>query len=227
MSGPGAASARPVDDRPRVDANATVARQVVARSAPELRTGGDDALDADRRRRSRRIVSAAVAVVAVVAVVVGVALFGGGGNDDDGVATSSVPSTTVPPDDFFAVLRPPAELIVAPSAAGGGFTVSYEMPESATEVEVQVVSGGAGGDTFSGTGEPIDIASSEASMCVVARSINDSGQVSTDAGPVCSAEPDRPGRSVRSGPVPAANRAGSFPRRIPPDRALSEHMFAR
>ena len=80
----------------------------------------------------------------------------------------------------------PAELVVTPSVAGGGFTVSYEMPESATGVEVQVVSGGAGGETLTGTGEPIDIASTEASMCVVARAINDSGQISTDAGPVCS-----------------------------------------
>ena len=39
---------------------------------------------------------------------------------------------------------------------------------------------------FTGTGEPIDIASTEASLCVVARAINDSGQISTDAGPVCS-----------------------------------------
>jgi tRNA A-37 threonylcarbamoyl transferase component Bud32 len=186
VSGPGASAARPVGDTARVDANATVARQVVARSAPELRTGSEDALDADRRRRSRRIISVAVAAVAVVAVVLGVALFGGGGGDGESLATSSVPSTTVPPDDFFAVLRPPAELIVAPSVAGGGFTVSYEMPESATEVEVQVVSGGPPGDTYTGTGEPIEIASTEATMCVVARSVNDSGQISTDAGPVCS-----------------------------------------
>jgi hypothetical protein len=128
----------------------------------------------------------AVAALAVVVVVAGVAMFGGGGDDDDGATTSSVPSTTLPPDDFFAVLRPPAELIVAPSVAGGGFTVSYEMPESATEVEVQVVSGGPAAETFTGTGEPIDIASTEATMCVVARAVNDSGQLSTDAGPVCS-----------------------------------------
>jgi hypothetical protein len=48
------------------------------------------------------------------------------------------------------------------------------------------VSGGPGGDTYTGTGEPIEIASTEATMCVVARSVNDSGQISTDAGPVCS-----------------------------------------
>ena len=179
VSGPGAAAARPADDTSSVDANATIARQVVARSAPELRTGGmSDALDADRRRRSRRILSVGVAVVAVVAVVAGVALFGGEGDDDDTLATSSVPSTTVPPDDFFAVLRPPAELIVAPAAAGGGFTVSYEMPESATEVEVQVVSGGPAGETFDRNRRADRIPSTEATMCVVARAVNDSGQIS-------------------------------------------------
>ena len=187
VSGPGAAAARPVDT-PRVDANATVARPMVARSAPDIPTGGDDALDAARRRRSRRRLSVAVAAVAVVAIGIGIALVGGGG-DDETVATSSVPSTTVPPDDFFAILQPPSDVIVTPSAAGGGFTVSYEMPEFATEVEVQVVGGaddGAGGERFVGTGEPIEVPSSAPNLCVVARSINDSGQVSTDAGPVCS-----------------------------------------
>ena len=54
---------------------------------------------------------------------------------------------------------------------------------------MQVVGGaddGAGGERFVGTGEPIEVPSSASSLCVVARSINDSGQVSTDAGPVCS-----------------------------------------
>ncbi len=60
------------------------------------------------------------------------------------------------------------------------------MPESATEVEVQVVSGGGDGELFTGTGAPIDIVSADATLCVVARAVNDSGQISADAGPVCS-----------------------------------------
>ena len=122
--------------------------------------------------------------MAILAVVVGVSLFGGG--DDDAGPTSSVASTTIPPDEFFAVLRPPAELIVAHAPDGTGFEVSYEMPENATEVEVEVVSGAASGDVFSGTGAPIEVPSTEATLCVVARSVNDSGQLSADAGPICS-----------------------------------------
>ena len=54
---------------------------------------------------------------------------------------------------------------------------------------MQVVGGaddGTGGERYVGTGDPIEVPSTEPSVCVVARSMNDSGQVSTDAGPVCS-----------------------------------------
>ena len=168
-----------------------------ARSERDRRSCGGDARGAGprqraattsarwrRRRTTRRRLSAAFGIVAIIAVIAGVALFAGG--DDEAGPTSSVASTTIPPDDFFAVLRPPAELIVAHSADGTGFAVSYEMPENATEVEVEVVSGASTGDVLSGTGAPITVASTEATLCVVARSVNDSGQVSDDAGPICS-----------------------------------------
>ena len=129
--------------------------------------------------------SLALGVLALVAVVGGVALSGGGG-EDPSAATSSVASTTIPPDDFFAVLRPPAELIVVRDADVGGFVVSYEMPESATGVEIEVVSGSSIGDVASGTGAPIEVATTDATLCVIARSVNDSGQISADAGPICS-----------------------------------------
>ncbi len=183
VSAPGAAvPAAGTEARP--DPNATVARAVVTREAPVLASGGDDERSLAARRTTRRRLSAAFGIVAIIAVIAGVALFAGG--DDEAGPTSSVASTTIPPDDFFAVLRPPAELIVAHTPDGTGFAVSYEMPENATEVEVEVVSGASTGDVLSGTGAPITVASTEATLCVVARSVNDSGQVSDDAGPICS-----------------------------------------
>ena len=184
VSTPGAATPPAAGTEPRSDPNATVARAVVTREAPVLASGGDDERSLAARRTTRRRLSAALGVVAILAVVVGISLFGGG--DDDAGPTSSVASTTIPPDEFFAVLRPPAELIVAHAPDGTGFEVSYEMPENATEVEVEVVSGAASGDVFSGTGAPIEVPSTEATLCVVARSVNDSGQLSADAGPICS-----------------------------------------
>jgi len=187
VSSPGAGP-RPAANEARVDAHATVARPSVSRPAPELATGGDDELEIERRRTIRRRLSVVVGIGAVAAIALGVTLIAGGDSDESG-PTSSVASTTVPLDDFFAILQPPSDLIVTPSAAGGGFTVSYEMPEFATEVEVQVVGGaddGTGGERYVGTGDPIEVPSTEPSLCVVARSMNDSGQVSTDAGPVCS-----------------------------------------
>jgi len=187
ISAPSTAGGRvPTSPEPRVDANATIARPVVARDAPVLATGGDDELLAAKRRSTRRTLSLALGVLALVAVVGGVALLGGGGGDDPSAATSSVASTTIPPDDFFAVLRPPAELIVVRDADAGGFVVSYEMPESATGVEIEVVSGSSIGDVASGTGAPIEVTTADATLCVVARSVNDSGQISADAGPICS-----------------------------------------
>ncbi len=91
----------------------------------------------------------------------------GGGESDDPVA--DVVGRRAPPcrptTSSPSCSRRPT-LIVTPSAAGGGFTVSYEMPEFATEVEVQVVGGaddGAGGERFVGTGEPIEVPSTEPS----------------------------------------------------------------
>ena len=52
--------------------------------------------------------------------------------------------------------------------------------------EVEVVSGAAVGERFEGLGEPLEIEASGDSLCVVARSLNDSGQQSSDTAPACS-----------------------------------------
>ncbi len=183
ISAPGALGSRPLSAPDRRDANATVARPVVARDRPALTVDPDDPVDDAARRTMRRRSSFALAAAALLAIVVGAFLAQRGG-DDAATPTSIGPTTTVPPDDFFAILQPPGELIVA--AADGGFVVSYEVPEFATEVEVEVVSGPQAGEVINGSGEPIEVMGTAASLCVVARSLNGSGQVSTDAGPVCS-----------------------------------------
>lgn len=186
ISAPGAIGTRlPSGSEPRRDANATVARPVVARDRPTLATGDDDAANDESRRTMRRRASVALAVAALVVVVVGVFVSQGGRDDETTPTSIGRPGTTVPPDDFFAILQPPGELLV--TASEGGFMVSYEVPEFATEVEIEVVSGAGTGEILRGTGEPIDVASDATSLCVVARSVNDSGQLSADAGPVCSA----------------------------------------
>ncbi len=170
---------------PRVTADSTVARPRVTRQGPELRRPDEeDEADVAARRRSRVWIGAGGVMAVVVAIVIGVLAAGGG--DDDPSAVTTGTQAAPPTDDFFAVLQPPAELLVQADGGDGTFAVSYEMPEAATAVEIEVVSGGDVGERFEGTGEPIEVEAEATSLCVVARSLNDSGQVSNDAGPVCS-----------------------------------------
>lgn len=160
----------------------TIARPRAQRNEPVMRTGdADEELDAAQRRNRKRL-SVAAGVLAVAAIVIGVLVFGGGddGPDDDVVA-SVAPRPT---EQSFSGLRPPGELIVT-ATDEGSFTVSYEMPESANEVEIEVVSGSAIGERITGTGAPIEIQSEGTTMCVVARSFDGVGHQSIDAGPTC------------------------------------------
>jgi hypothetical protein len=184
ISAPGAIGARPPSPSAHRDANATVARPVVARDRPPLTVGDDDPGADGMRWNRRRLVSVGLAAGALVAILAGVFLTQRGGGDDE--ATTSIgPTTTVPADDFFAILQPPGELLVA-RAEGVGYVVSYEVPEFATEVEIEVVTGAGTGTVLRGTGEPIEVTSDESSLCVVARSTNDSGQISAATAPICS-----------------------------------------
>ena len=158
-SSPSSASARATsapDAVARVDANATVARPVVKRDAPVLPTGDDDAVDVERRRTLRRRASVGLAVAALAAVVVGVVVVGGGGDE------SATPTSSVREHHAAArrLLRRVASAERADRRAGNaertGYIVSYEMPEAATEVEVEVVSGSIAGELSAGTGEPIE-----------------------------------------------------------------------
>ena len=164
------------------DANATIARVRTTREAPVVHTEGHDDRAVATRRTTRRRVSVAAGALALIALVAGVIVMSRGGVEEPAPPTTV--ADTVPPDDFFALLQPPAELVVV--AGNDGFVVSYEMPEGASEVEIEVVGATGDGDVLTGTGQPITVESTAATICVVARSVNDSGQISSDAGPVCS-----------------------------------------
>lgn len=182
VSAPRSVAADVAEDASRPDANATIARARVSREAPVVRTDGhDDRTDAARRTTRRRL-SVAAGGLALIGLIAGVIMMSGGG--DDKASPPTTVAGTVPPDDFFALLQPPAELLVV--AAADGFVVSYEMPQDASEVEIEVVGATGNGEVLSGTGQPITVESTATTMCVVARSVNDSGQISSDAGPVCS-----------------------------------------
>ena len=141
----------------------------------------DHDTDPGRGTRVRRRLAIAGVVVTIVAIIAGVTVARSGGEE---TASTTTRVGTVPPDTFFELLEAPDTVRV--NATDGGFNVTYRMPDSATAVEIEIVSGSDDGVTTTGEGDPIEIATDATTLCVVARSIGTRGRLSTDTAPICS-----------------------------------------